>query len=225
MLVSVVIPAYNEEGNVRRAIAATRAILQEMEVSWELIVADDGSSDRTAAIVEEASADPRVRLLSHPANFGVGAALRTGFKGARGWAVVTLDADLSYSPLLIPRMLSELRRAHIAVVSPYRRGGGVLGVRAYRLLLSRAANLLLSAFTPGLTCVTSLARAYRSSVLRSIKLESRGKEINFEVLAKARRMGYVIREIPGVLVGRRRRGVGAREFIGYITLLWSLLVG
>jgi len=54
-----------------------------MEVSWELIVADDGSSDRTAAIVEEASADPRVRLLSHPANLGW-SSLEDWLQGARG---------------------------------------------------------------------------------------------------------------------------------------------
>jgi dolichol-phosphate mannosyltransferase len=104
-LVSIVIPAYDEEQNVRAVYDAIRASLQGPE-ALEIIFVDDGSSDGTAARVRCLRAeDPAVRLIRFGRNFGQQAALLAGLQAARGAAVITLDCDLQHPPELLPRMV------------------------------------------------------------------------------------------------------------------------
>lgn len=102
---SIVIPAYNEEGAIRAVLDRVRAVgpaLQEAGLrEWEVIVVDDGSRDRTAEIV---AAYPEVRLIRHPVNRGYGAALKTGFAHARGEWLAFLDADATYPPEVLPEL-------------------------------------------------------------------------------------------------------------------------
>lgn len=102
---SIVIPAYNEEGAIQAVLDRMRAIgpaLREAGfVEWEVIVVDDGSRDRTAEIV---AAYPEVRLIRHPVNRGYGAALKTGFAHARGEWLAFLDADATYPPEALPEL-------------------------------------------------------------------------------------------------------------------------
>lgn len=102
---SIVIPAYNEEGAIRAVLDRVRAIgpaLREAGFAeWEVIVVDDGSQDRTAEIV---AAYPEVRLIRHPVNRGYGAALKTGFAHARGEWLAFLDADATYPPEALPEL-------------------------------------------------------------------------------------------------------------------------
>ena len=105
--VSVVFPAYNEEAGIAQAVAEADDALCRLTPDYEILVVDDGSTDRTAAVVAELlPARPRVRLLRHSANFGYGAALRTGFDSARCDAVWLLDSDGQFDPadlrLLLP---------------------------------------------------------------------------------------------------------------------------
>ncbi len=110
-MLSVVIPAYNEEHGIAaiiaRVLAVRPAVLETGVADMELIVVDDGSADRTAEIV---TAYPEVRLVRHPRNRGYGAALKTGFCAARGNLVGFLDADGTYPPEFFP----DLCRAALA---------------------------------------------------------------------------------------------------------------
>ena len=81
---SLVLPAFNEEAGIRRAVAEADDALGDLTADYEILVVDDGSRDATAAVVAElARQRPRVRLLRHAVNRGYGAALRTGFEAAR----------------------------------------------------------------------------------------------------------------------------------------------
>ncbi|GBD08998.1 Undecaprenyl-phosphate 4-deoxy-4-formamido-L-arabinose transferase [Candidatus Thermoflexus japonica] len=107
---SIVIPAYNEEGAIQAVLDRIRRIgpaLQEAGLSeWEVLVVDDGSRDRTAEIV---AAYPEVRLIRHPVNRGYGAALKTGFAHARGEWLAFLDADATYPPEALPELYRVAR--------------------------------------------------------------------------------------------------------------------
>jgi len=104
-LLSIVIPAYNEEQNVRALYDAIRSSLPGPE-ALEIIFVDDGSIDSTAARVRQLRAeDPAVRLIRFGRNFGQQAALLAGLQAAHGAAVVTLDCDLQHPPQLLPRMV------------------------------------------------------------------------------------------------------------------------
>ncbi len=107
-LLSVVVPMYNEVGNVRPVVEAVRLAL-EPEGPWELIVVDDGSTDGTREELERAAGDDdRIRAIILPRNRGQTAALRTGLREARGDAVVTMDGDLQNDPADIPRLVRTL---------------------------------------------------------------------------------------------------------------------
>ena len=104
---SVVVPLFNEEENVALLVAAVRDALSA-DPSWELVLVDDGSSDRTAAVAEAAGNDPRVRTVRLARNYGQTLAMQAGFDQARGAVVVSMDGDLQNDPRDIPRMVATL---------------------------------------------------------------------------------------------------------------------
>ena len=107
-LLSVVAPMLNEEGLAAEFCSRTVAALGDLP--FEIVVVDDGSSDRTAAILDErADADPRVRVLHLSRPFGHQMALTAGLDHARGDAVVMIDGDLQDPPELIPEMVERWR--------------------------------------------------------------------------------------------------------------------
>lgn len=109
-LISVVLPAHNEEAGINRAFDVIGGILDECGVNWEIIVVDDGSRDRTFAMVaSRASADHRIRGIRFSRNFGKEGALLAGINAAQGDAVITMDADLQHPPSVIPQMIDAWR--------------------------------------------------------------------------------------------------------------------
>src|SRR5262245_52497094 len=105
--VSVVIPAYNEEGAVREQVETVQRVLSSYAVVHEIVVVDDGSQDRT---VEEA-VKSQARVLRHPANRGYGAALKTGILATKYDTIVITDADGTYPVNEIPNLLTKLETA------------------------------------------------------------------------------------------------------------------
>ncbi|MBQ9860766.1 MAG: glycosyltransferase family 2 protein [Clostridia bacterium] len=104
-LLSVVIPAYNEEQNISLAVAGISEVLETADIPYELIFVDDGSKDQTyARICEEARCHPAVRGVSFSRNFGKEAAIFAGLSEAKGDACVVTDCDLQFPPEVIPKM-------------------------------------------------------------------------------------------------------------------------
>ena len=206
MKISVIIPMYNEEDNVLRTLLEVNSVMKDYN-DYEIIVVDDGSEDDTFRLAEEVSShNPHVCVYKQPVNMGMGRALRTGFEKSDGDIIITIDADLSYSPSHIPKLASELiddETIDIAVGSPYMKGGDVKNVPFSRLFISKIANKFVGYSMPeNLSTVTSVLRAYRREVLESMDLESNGTNINLEILSKAIATRYKIKEVPAVLEGR-----------------------
>jgi len=205
-LVSVLVPVYNEQALLEDGLAEIHRELERLR-DWyrsELVIVDDGSRDRSWELVTAFQAAHRdVVAVRHPINSGLGQALRTGFSLCQGDYVVVLDADLSYHPSHIDRLVRALREssASIAVASPYMKGGKVTGVPPLRFVLSKLANRFLAFFCPHaeVQTLTGMARAYDSNFLRQINLRGLGVEINTEILYKALLLRGRITEIPGHL--------------------------
>jgi len=105
-LLSIIVAAYNEEASLGLLVPALRAALDHQRFHYELLLIDDGSSDRTAAIARDfAASDPRIRLIRFSRNFGQQAAITAGLDHARGDAAVVIDADLQDPPELLPEMV------------------------------------------------------------------------------------------------------------------------
>jgi dolichol-phosphate mannosyltransferase len=207
--VSVVVPMFNEQENVRPTLDRLTRALGSIPGTWEIIVVDDGSTDQTGKLAENYSRlNGWVRLISYPVNQGRGKALRVGFAHAQGRIVCTTDADLSYDEKYILQMVELLGQnpdVDLVVGSPYTRGGKTEGVPLSRLLLSKWGNRILGfAMKGGLSTVTGVLRAYRRECIDSLELESDGKEIHLEILSKALAMGYKVRELPTALKARTK---------------------
>ncbi len=113
---SIVLPAHNEEANIRPLWEALVASLHEITASCELIFVDDGSTDSTVEVIEGLSAEgPRIRLIRLTRNFGHQAALMAGIDAARGRVVITMDSDLQHPPQLLAPMIEAWRRGNYVV--------------------------------------------------------------------------------------------------------------
>jgi dolichol-phosphate mannosyltransferase len=118
---SLVIPVYNEEGSLPELYSRLTSVLKPLGLPYEIIMIDDGSGDRSAALIAELNArDPRVKLLGFSRNFGHMLALTAGLDAAAGDAVITLDADLQHPPELIPELLRRWQ-AGAEIVNTLRR--------------------------------------------------------------------------------------------------------
>jgi glycosyltransferase involved in cell wall biosynthesis len=204
-LVSVIVPAYNEAAILRKNLTTLCHYLEslENEYRWELFVINDGSTDNTGELAEEfARTRPRVRVLHHIVNFGLGQAFQSAFNASRADYLVTLDLDLSYTPDHIGALLRKLRdtRAKVVVASPYMEGGQISHVPPVRRFMSIWANRFLSRMARGnMATLTGMVRAYDGKFVRSLDLRSTGMEINPEVLYKAALLHARVEEIPAHL--------------------------
>jgi len=206
--ISVILPMYNEESNAETTLKTIDETLKDLGKTYEILPVNDGSTDQTLRVLKEISEKiPTVRVVSYPINRGRGMALRAGFHEARGIYIITMDADLSYSPKYIKQMLEILERneADIVIASPYMPGGRLQDVPFNRGFISRMGNLFLRWIFPGnLHTYTGIFRGYRRLVVEGMLLESNEKEIHLEIIARAMGLGYRIKEIPAVLESRKK---------------------
>jgi len=190
LTVSIIMPVYNERETIRAALDRVRAL------DWpkEILVVDDASTDGTGELL---AAEEGIRLLRHERNLGKGAAIRTALAVAQGEVVVIQDADLEYDPQDIPRLLAPIARGEARVVFGSRFLVGRPPMRWANYLCNRllalAANLLYGA---GITDEATCYKAIDTELLRSLKLECRRFEFCPEVVAKLRRRGERIVEVP-----------------------------
>jgi glycosyltransferase involved in cell wall biosynthesis len=148
------------------------------------------------------SSHANVSVIHHRRNYGQGRALRNGFDICRGNTIVTLDADLSYSPKNIYCLIDTLNETQVDIVlaSPYMKGGAIKNVPLFRLLLSRVGNYYLSMATgQKIYTSTCVVRAYQRRVLDSLILTSDQMDLQLEILVKASLLGFHVFEIPAQL--------------------------
>ncbi|HET8647144.1 MAG TPA: glycosyltransferase family 2 protein [Vicinamibacteria bacterium] len=187
--ISVVIPMFNEEAYVRRAVEAARAALEPLGGEWEIVLVDDASTDATGALAQAlAGEDARVRVLHNPRNRTLGGTLRAGLAAARGQVVLYTDADLPADLQQLPRALHLLDYQEAELLAGYRFDRTGEGLR--RALLARTYNLLLRVcFGLRVRDVNFAFKLIRRSLLDRIALTSEGSFIDAELVLRARRAG------------------------------------
>jgi len=209
--ISIIIPVYNEEHGIERNLSEIESYMTGYHgpEGWEVIVVDDGSEDGTLQVLHGvASSKQWLQVVSLGHHCGRGMALRAGINACSGDCVVTLDADLSYAPYHIERMLDALERENVDIVvaSAYGKGGTVKNVPPKRLWISRVGNKILSYMFGGTVSVlTCVVRAYNSNFIKRLDLHSDDKEIHLEILSKAKVLGARIVEVPADLYWREHK--------------------
>ena len=215
--VTVVVPAFNEGAALTISLATIAEYLAlNRRYDFRYVIVDDGSSDDTLRAARHfARWRPNVRVLQHHRNRGVGAALRTGFKGVDTDLVVVLDLGLTYAPAIAMQLIEALDRqgADIALASPYVHGGSVANVPFIRRFLSEQCNRFLSLATGGrCAAFTCMVRAYRTTALRQLEFRSDGKAAIAEMLLSGLRKNLQIIELPATLCWSDERRSQHRRF-------------
>jgi glycosyltransferase involved in cell wall biosynthesis len=198
---SIVVPAYNEEAVIGRFIASVRSDVERTGLTWESIIVDDGSSDRTRAIARDASnADGRIRLVEAP-HRGKGAAVRQGLIAAHGEWVLMADADLSMPWDNLSRFLdaaAEQNGPQVIIGSREAPGAARIGESRGRRVSGRIFNALVRIFAlPGIRdsqCGYKMLSAEAVTTLAP-HLTIDGFAFDVELLYLARLAGFRIREV------------------------------
>ncbi|MDD3827800.1 MAG: glycosyltransferase family 2 protein [Anaerolineae bacterium] len=199
-LATVIIPAWNEERRMPASLQRVVAFVESQSDPIEVVVVDDGSEDRTAAIVEEfAQQHDFIRLIRNP-HGGKGAAIKAGVSQGRGQYLVLSDTDLSVPIEEIVKFLPPALNGYdVAIASREAPGAERIDEPYYRHLMGRVYNLLVRlAAVPGIQDTQCGFKAFRREVARQVfplqTIEGWGFDV--EVLFIARRLGYQIVEIP-----------------------------
>ncbi len=204
---SVVIPIYNEDGNIAPLHAELVQVLNALERPYEIIYVNDGSSDDSLQQIQKIAAqDDLVRVLSLTRRYGQSTALDAGFSAARGELVVSLDGDGQNDPQDIPKLLRELEENDLDVVAGWRtERNDRKGIR----IISRAARSLRKLFiNDHIHDSGCMLRVYRREALEQLELHG---EMHRYILALLRWKGFRIGELP---VNDRPRKNGTSKY-GY----------
>jgi glycosyltransferase involved in cell wall biosynthesis len=194
MLLSVIIPVYNEELTVGNVIDRVKVALQKIGLQHEIIVVDDHSNDNSIEVVREHNSK-LYRLKQH---MGKGYGLRAGFAKAKGDIIITIDSDGSHRPEELPRVIAPVLKdqADLVIGSRYLNQKNV-AARKLNAFGVRIFNVLIQ-FLTGTTVTDSQSgyRAMKREVLNKQKLKSGGYEIESEMLVKTAKEGFRVAEVP-----------------------------
>lgn len=218
VLVSIIIPAYNEQDTIERTVLEVK----ELRINKEIIVIDDGSKDNTAAIVKRLD---NVKLIEHVVNRGRGVAIKSGIENSTGEIICTQDADMEQLPSDIPRLIQPILDGEADVVygSRFRDPKNSETSTWLRILGNKFFTFLGDVlFGQQLTDVYTGSKCYRRKIFEHISLESCGFEQEVEILAKLSRRKIKIVEIP-IQYSFRTAGVSKMKFkdgiIGSYTII------
>jgi dolichyl-phosphate beta-glucosyltransferase len=196
---SVVIPAYNEEGRLPATLQQISKHLTGTDIRYEIIVVDDGSTDETREVAaSQAQSDPCVRLLM-TRHAGKGAAVRSGALAARGERILFCDADLPMAAEELTRLPVMLSEHDVVIASREGASARRMGEPYYRHLMGRVFNVVVQALAIpgiqdtqcGLKCFTA---ASAGDIFTRQTVDGFGFDV--EILFIARKLGYRIAEVP-----------------------------
>lgn len=194
---SVVIPAYNEEGNISKCLTAVKEVLEKTDWDWEIIVVNDGSKDRTGIVAQETIkklGSKNARVLKNQPNKGYGGSLKTGFYAAKKEFIAFIGADNQYDFSEIREFTKKQQETNADIVSGIRPGGG--HDPFYRLFFRWGWNTLVRAIFGYLaTDIDCGFKLFRRSLLDRVSLPSDGAMIDTQMFAGARARGMKVAEV------------------------------
>jgi dolichol-phosphate mannosyltransferase len=218
--ISFAVPAYNEEGNLPELFKAIRAVVEPLNISYEILITDDCSSDKSWEILKEyAAADARVRALRLAVNSGGSAALWVAMKATHGRYIVTLDADLQNDPKDLPKFLEALK--HYDCVCGSRVAMRSQSDTFVRVISSRIANWVRNKLSgENISDAGCCYRAFKRECIADLKF-FKGMHRFMATLIKME--GFSVTEIPisshPRFSGKSHYGVWNRLFASFYDLL------
>ena len=232
-MISIIVPLYNERENIIHYHTDLFPIIDDIAKKtgerFEFIFVDDGSRDDTVEQVRAlARSRSDIKILMHQKNCGMGAAIKTGLASSLGELIITMDADLTFRPVDVLKLIEKYRETSADCISgsPYLEKGLMEEVTPFRLLTSRSVNFLYRMLLGSrITCVSPIFRLYRRSVLVEMTISSRNFEINAEIISKLLIGRKKVVEVPVPLL-KRKYGESKinlkKEVKNYLLLLFRI---
>lgn len=225
-MLSVIIPTYNESGNMPLIIPRLHGVLTREKIPFEIIVMDDDSPDGTSKAVEKLTPDyPEARCVVRKQDKGLSPAVMDGYREAKGDIYLVMDADLSHPIEKVPEMYYAIARdgAEISVGSRHAKGGGIENWPLKRKIISWGASSLARPLT---SCKDPMAGffAVRPSVIEGAPLKAKGYKILLEVLVKGNYDRKKVKEVPITFKDREvgESKLGSKVIVNYIQHLIQL---
>jgi glycosyltransferase involved in cell wall biosynthesis len=200
MLLSVIMPCYNEATTIPDILAKVRAV----DLEKQIIAVDDNSSDDTYAVLcQQAAADPTMIVIRHPDNRGKGAAVRSGLARALGEIVIVQDADLEYDPQDYYELVKPIAEGRVNVVFGSRFLGRHTGMYFWNALGNKGLTFLTNMlFNCWISDMETCYKVMRTDIMRDLRLESNDFRLEPEIAAKVLKRGERIYEMPVSYLGR-----------------------
>ena len=221
MLISVIIPAFNEEPTIKQVVKAVNLL----PIEKQLIVVNDGSTDGTRKVLEELRATYELTVVHCQENRGKGFAIRSGLPYVKGEVVVIQDADMELTPSDLPELVKPFEKESVRVVY----GSRFLNGRGNASLHNFIANRILATYTNLLyrcriTDESTGYKAFSTELITRLELTCEGFEFCPEVTAKILRAGYRIYEVPVSYFPRTKKdGKKLRFWSDGFFAAWTLL--
>jgi glycosyltransferase involved in cell wall biosynthesis len=221
MILSVIIPAYNEKNTINEILIR----VQTMDMVDEIVVVDDGSIDGTREILEEMDGVGPIRVVYHEKNLGKGAAVVTGIKNSEGDVILIQDADLEYDPRDYPELLKPIEEQNADVVYGSRFLGGP---RRPAMFWHMVANKMLTLMTNILydnilTDMETGYKVFRRDVVRDMTIHARRFDFEPEFTAKIMKRKVRIFEVP-ICFNPRDYDEGKKiKFKDAVEAVWTLI--
>jgi glycosyltransferase involved in cell wall biosynthesis len=199
MKLSVIMPVYNEEATIQEILKQVRAV----GVVDEIIIVDDGSTDRTRELLKTEENQPGTIVIYQARNQGKGAAVRTGIDRAAGDILLIQDADLEYDPRDYPMLIRPIVEGRVKVVYGSRFLGPRKAMMFWHMLGNRMLTLLTNVlYNAILSDMETCYKVFRADVIKGIPLRSKRFEFEPEITAKVLKRGHRIFEVPISYYGR-----------------------
>lgn len=220
IMIKLIIPAYNEEGNIEKFIRSSIKSLKKEAL--KIYVIDDGSQDKTSIILTKLTKDLPITLLKHPQNMGVAQTFKDGLNLLKSKnthdndIVIIAEGDGTSNPKLLPQIVQKIRSgADIVIASRFKKGGRYKNFPFKRMLFSLAANFILKTTfrLKNVTDYTIFYRGYRASLIKKAQqkygqklIETEKFVANAELLIKLSKLTDKIAEIPFVYDYGQKKG-------------------
>jgi len=220
MKLSVIMPVYNEKDTIREIIKKIEAV----NISKEIIIIDDCSSDGTREIIENEINQRNIIKLFHSKNCGKGYAIRTGLTKASGDIIIIQDADLEYDPEDYYKLVKPIMEGYASVVY----GSRVLGKNKISYLRFALGGKFLSFLTnilygSNITDEPTCYKVFKADLIKSLNLKCKGFEFCPEVTAKVLKKGYKIFELPISYFPRKIEEGKKINYKDGLQAIWTLI--
>lgn len=222
----MVVPALNEEKNIRGTVEGIHATCRRLKLTRQVVVVDDGSRDRTPAVLKVLKKKyPKLKIITHKAPSGIGGAFLAGVREARGAAVVMIPGDNENRPEDILRFLGLMKQVDIIVPFVH---NAELRNRWRRTISSLYRFIISFSFGTTLNYYNGTV-IYRTRLIQSLPIHSRGFFYQAEILIRALRQGAMFAEVPVLLQNRghgKSKAISLKSLRGviadFLRLFWEI---